>query len=278
MASLSCVIASTHNPRIFWNRDQANPDDLNELYEAFGVLREGLAEAEPDVIIAVANDHLDNFFFDHLPSFAVATGPVAEGPFWYESEVMNLPHYRCAVHQELAQDILRCSADRGFQLSQVYEFRIDHAFTVPLSFVRPDADIPIVPIISNAFGYPIPGNRQWYALGRFLKDVIDSRPAGEKIAVVGSFNLTVEVGGPRMGNYNQDFNRWIIAQMSEGKCEAILDSLTVPRLIEEGNSTAEFLNYVTLLGVVGDRPPDFIKHKPVRGVGMCPVALWKANP
>ena len=93
--------------------------------------------------------------------------------------------------------------------------------------------------------------------------------------MIGSFNLTVEVGGPKMGNYNQDFNRWVIRQMSDGAKDTILDSLSVPRLIREGNSTAEFLNYVTVLGVVADRKPDFIRHKPVRGVGTCPVALWK---
>ena len=275
MAEIACVIASTHNPRIFWNRDNANEQDLAELEEAFGVLRQGLAEAAPDAIVMVANDHLDNFFFDHLPSFAVGTGPVAEGPFWYESEIMHLPSYRCDVHQELAQDVLRMGAENGIQFSQVYEFRIDHAFTLPLSYVRPEQDIPLVPIISNAFGYPIPNTRRWYALGELILEVIRARPPGERIAVIGSFNLTVEVGGPKMGNYNQDFNRWVIEQMSNGAKDTILESLSVPRLIREGNSTAEFLNYVTVLGVVADRKPDFIRHKPVRGVGTCPVALWK---
>ena len=175
-----------------------------------------LDEAAPDAIVVVANDHLDNFFFDNLPSFAVATGPVAEGPFWYESEIMHLPSYRCAVHQELAQDFLRSGAENGIQFSQVHEFTIDHAFTLPLSYVRPEQDIPIVPIISNAFGYPIPNTRRWYALGELIGEVIRARPAGERIAVIGSFNLTVEVGGPKMGNYNQDFNRWVIEQMREG--------------------------------------------------------------
>ena len=276
MAKTVCVIASTHNPRIFWNRDNADEQDLAELEDAFGVLRAGLAEAAPDAIVVVANDHLDNFFFDNLPSFAVGTGPVAEGPFWYESEIMHLPSYRCAVHQELAQDFLRSGAENGIQFSQVHEFTIDHAFTLPLSYVRPEQDIPIVPIISNAFGYPIPSTRRWYALGKLIAEVIRARPADERIAVIGSFNLTVEVGGPKMGNYNQDFNRWVIQQMRDGAKDTILDSLSVPRLIREGNSTAEFLNYVTVLGVVADRKPDFIRHKPVRGVGTCPVALWKA--
>ena len=79
MAEIACVIASTHNPRIFWNRDNANEQDLAELEEAFGVLRQGLAEAAPDAIVMVANDHLDNFFFDHLPSFAVGHGSGRRG-------------------------------------------------------------------------------------------------------------------------------------------------------------------------------------------------------
>ena len=96
----------------------------------------------------------------------------------------------------------------------------------------------------------------------------------ERVAVIGSFNLTVEVGGPKMGKYNLDFTRWMIEQMKNGQRDEILKTLTVPRLIEEGNSTAEFLNYVTVLGVVEDTKPTFIQHKPVKGVGMCPVVFW----
>ncbi|MGE3935118.1 MAG: hypothetical protein AB7F67_17790, partial [Rhodospirillaceae bacterium] len=87
MARICAVIASTHNPRICWNRDQADPADMAELFASFGELRAMLARAKPDVLVCVANDHLDNFFFDNLPTFAVGTGPVAEGPYWYEAEV-----------------------------------------------------------------------------------------------------------------------------------------------------------------------------------------------
>ena len=36
------------------------------------------------------------------------------------------------------------------------EFLIDHAFTVPLTFVRPDMDLPIVPIWTNVMAPPVP--------------------------------------------------------------------------------------------------------------------------
>ena len=275
MAQIVSVIASTHNPRIFWNRDQANKDDLETLYATFAELRRRLAESRPDMIVGIANDHLDNFFFDNLPTFSIGTGPVAEGPFWYESEVMNLPHYKAPVRQDFAQYLLRNGIESGIQFSQVHAFKIDHAFTVPLSFVRPEEDLPIVPVMTNAFGYPIPVTRRWYELGQFLRRAIEAWPGNDRIAVVGSFNLTIDVGGPKMGKYNAEFSGWILDQMRAGNRDQIIDTLTVPRLIEEGNSTAEFLNYVTVLGVVETAPPSFIEHKPVRGVGTCPVAFWK---
>ena len=73
MAQIVSAMASTHNPRIFWNRDQADPKDMEVLYATFAKIRGMLAETKPDLIVAVANDHLDNFFFDNLPSFSVGT-------------------------------------------------------------------------------------------------------------------------------------------------------------------------------------------------------------
>lgn len=274
MARIASVVASTHNPRICWTRHQADPKDVAALDAAFGELRRLLADSKPDVIVAIANDHLDNFFFDNMPAFAVGTGPVAEGPFWYESEIMNLPRYRAPVAQDLARYLLHQGVEQGIQFSQVQDFKIDHAFTLPLSFVRPEQDLPLVPIITNAFGYPLPGNRRWYEMGQFLRRAIEAWPRPDRVAIVASFNLTVDVGGPKAGRYNMDFTRWMLEQMRLGHVEEILDHLTVPRLIDEGNATTEFLNYVAALGVVEKRRPNFVQDKPVKGIGMCPLAFW----
>src|SRR5262249_50975670 len=113
MAQIVSVIASTHTPRICWNRDQANKDDLAYLFQSFGELRTRLARTKPDVIVAIANDHLDNFFFDNMPAFTVCTGPMAEGPFWYEAEIMHLPAYKARIDQDFAGYLLRRGIERG---------------------------------------------------------------------------------------------------------------------------------------------------------------------
>jgi protocatechuate 4,5-dioxygenase beta chain len=274
MAEIVSVVASTHNPRIFWNRDQAAPADMNELYATFGDVANMLADSRPDVIVTIANDHFDSFFFDNLPTFSVGVGSLAQGPYWYEADIMNLPAYRADIKQDLAKYLLREGIESGTQFSQTRDVHIDHAFTVPLSFMRPQGDLPIVPIITNTFGYPIANNMRWYELGTFLKRAIAEWPGKERVAIVASFNLTVEVGGPRMGNIDVEFARWLLELMGKGARTEMLQKLTVPELIKHGNSTTEFLNYIAALGIVEDRLPSFIKHKPVKGVGTCPIAFW----
>jgi protocatechuate 4,5-dioxygenase, beta chain len=274
MAQIVAVAASTHNPRIFWNRDQADKGDYDAMLATFGEVREMLAATKPDTIVIVANDHLDNFFFDNLPTFAVGTGAEILGPFWYESEIMFLPHYRAAIAQELSGDLLRTGIEAGIAFSQAHELHVDHAVTVPLSFLRPQADLPVVPISTNVFGYPLAPVRRFYELGQFLRRALSDWPKHSRVAVIASFNLTVEVGGPKMGNFNRDFSDWILGLMREGRRDELLD-LTLPKLIAQGNSTTELLNYIATLGIVEDAPPNFIRHRPVKGVGTCPIAFWK---
>ena len=174
MAKIVSVVASTHNPRIFWNRDQAAPEDMNELYATFKEVAALLADSKPDCIVTIANDHFDSYFFDNLPAFSVGIGSVAARPYWYEADIMSLPPYRVAIEQDLAKFLLRDGVESGVQFSQARDVHVDHAFTVPLSFLRPQADLPIVPIITNAFGYPLPQNMRWYELG----DVPQARDRG----------------------------------------------------------------------------------------------------
>ena len=274
MAEIVCVAASTHNPRIFWNRDQASPEDMNELYATFDGVARSLADAKPDVIVTIANDHFDSYFFDNLPTFSIGAGTMMEGPYWYEADIMNLPSYKAPIATDLARYILRDGVETGMQFSQARDLHVDHAFTVPLSFLRPQGDLPILPIITNAFGYPLADNMRWYELGLYLKKAIAKWPGKERVAIVASFNLTVEVGGPKMGNIDVEFARYLLELMGKGARTEMLEKLTVPELIAHGNSTTEFLNYIAALGIVEDRLPAFIKHKPVKGVGTCPVAFW----
>jgi protocatechuate 4,5-dioxygenase beta chain len=264
----------THNPRIFWNPHGPDERSRQDVFAIFRELRSRLAARRPDRLIVVGNDHLDNFLFDDVAPFCVGVAPEASGPFWYESEVMNIPPYRARIDQELGQELVHAGEQYDVEFATVTDFRLDHAFCVPLATVRPEQDLPIVPIFTNLFTYPLPSERCFFEVGRSIGALIAARPATERIAVVTTFNLSVDVGGPRMGTRDESLDREALDLIRAGKAEDILSQLTVPRLMSAGNSTAEFLNYDVILGLVEDRAPDFMEYRRVPGWGGCPAVLW----
>lgn len=274
MASLVCVIAVTHNPRIFWNSEGADAASRAAVHGMFEELRRRLAEARPDRLIVVGNDHFDNFFLDTMPAFCVGLAPVAEGPFWYEAEVMRTPSYRAAVDVGLADDLINLGMRRGIDFAQSHEFRLDHGFCIPLWIVRPEGDLPIAPVFTNTFAYPLPTPRRFFELGQTIQALVRERPASERVAVVTSSNLSLDVGGPKVGRRDEEFNRLALDLMRRGRVGDILSQLSVERLLEAGCATAEFLNYDAILGVVEDRPPDFFQFHRVPAWGDCPGVAW----
>jgi len=271
------IVAMTHNPRIFWNADAASADDRVAVEEAFARAATTVQSTRPDAVIVVGNDHLDHFGVDDAPGFAVGVSERCSGPFWYEREVMSLPGYDAPVATSLAEDLLYGAFESGFEPARCDATTIDHAFTIPLSVTLPDLDVPVVPVFTNTFVPPLPTSRRCHAFGELLAAVIAGRPTGERIAVVGSFNLSVDVGGPRMGVRDTAFDERTLALMEAGDVERLLDDLVPAELVRHGNSTAEFLNYHLALGVVGDRRPDSVWYRQVDGWGGCPVVTWRLD-
>lgn len=274
MARLVSTVAMTHNPRIFWNGPAATLEERDEVYGLFAEVRRRVAESRPDRLIVLGNDHFDNFFLDTMPQFCVGVAKRAEGPFWYEAEIMHIPSYRASVDVALAYDLLDTGVSAGIDFAQAGEFRLDHAFTVPLSVARPEQDLPIVPVFTNTFAYPLATPRRFVAVGHAIRELIRGRPSGERIAVIATFNLSVDVGGPKMGKRDAEFDREALELIAAGRAQDLLDRFPVERLIEAGNSTAEFLNYHAVLGVVNDRVPDLCEYRQIPAWGGCPIVVW----
>ena len=77
------------------------------------------------------------------------------------------------------------------------ELTIDHSIIVPMMFVRPEMDIPIVPILTNCIAPPMPRPKRFYEVGVAIRKAIDSIPGDRRVGVLVSGHLSLEVGGPR---------------------------------------------------------------------------------
>src|SRR5438128_11886015 len=100
MAQIVTIIGITHNPfmpRLFQQPQQ--PPGAAKVKERIAMMRQKLAEAKPDVLITIGNDHLHQFFMDNMPAFMIGKLDAYDGTFYDETLEFGLP--TCHVQDDL---------------------------------------------------------------------------------------------------------------------------------------------------------------------------------
>ena len=83
-----------------------------ETARLFEAQREELAAARPDVIVMFDTDHLNTFFLDHLPIFAIGVDRAFAGP---NDEPREVPDYDVPSAPDLAAHIRKTAIEAGFE-------------------------------------------------------------------------------------------------------------------------------------------------------------------
>ena len=81
MGEIVEAIGTAHAPQFLTRPDSEDPRQLDEVFKALGALKQRLAATRPDVVLILANDHVENFYLDVVPPFTVFTGAEAQGHF-----------------------------------------------------------------------------------------------------------------------------------------------------------------------------------------------------
>ena len=59
-------------------------------------------------------------------------------------------------HVPLAKALYKFGLHDKFDLASAHELRLDHSLVVPLHFLNPSMEVPVVPIYTNGFASPLP--------------------------------------------------------------------------------------------------------------------------
>ena len=208
--------------------------------KAFTHLRSDLEAAKPDVLIVVANDQFVNFFFNVIPTFFVTLADEVKGQFAQHK-------FRYRNHKELGRTILKAGLEKGIDFSFGEYVELQHTQVVPLYFLLPDPTIPILPVYVNTWVDPIPTPRRCYRVGELIREVADAHR--ERVAILATGGLSHFPGSPRIGEIDTQFDHKLLEIMREGKGRT-LANYSLEQLLQAGDS--EFLNWMVLLGTVGD--------------------------
>jgi protocatechuate 4,5-dioxygenase beta chain len=158
MATVAAVIASTHHP-FYYRASTATGEDrppfADEWVAKIEAFRETLTSARSDVLVMVGSDHFHQLWLDNMPQFLIGKAPFYDANFYNEEREFGLPRMFLHGREDLSAYLLREGMDAGFDLAFSNELRIDHSITCPLITLRPQADLPIVPIYTNIFAPPL---------------------------------------------------------------------------------------------------------------------------
>jgi hypothetical protein len=80
MARIVAAMAMTHSPGLTGWFDRAPKSHQTQALQAMTEMRERLAAARPDVIVAFSNDHLLNWPINNTPEYTVGIDAEHEGP------------------------------------------------------------------------------------------------------------------------------------------------------------------------------------------------------
>ena len=167
---------SERNP---WTTDEENIAQFERSQAAFGILKEKMEAAKPDVILCFGDDQLEQFDFTNFPGFAIYVGDECEGyktfarqgfvPGTRRELTEKTPDTWVKVKgqsdlaKELAVKLVRRDFDLAFMTEEANkEHGVGHAFMRPMSYITPDYGIPMIPFYINCFYGPQPTANRCY--------------------------------------------------------------------------------------------------------------------
>jgi hypothetical protein len=257
MAEIVLGLGAPHSPNL------PSVVAKNPAYVEAGLyadLRRELEAARADVLLIFANDHFNTFFLNNFPLLAMGAAASTAGP----NDQTPMPRYEIPVAEKLAAHIHATGISNGFDLALCQEFEVDHAFAVPIHFLAPHMKLSIVPIFVNCFSSPLPLAERAHALGRMIGGAIRSHGENLRVAILASGSFSLEIGGPRIplnersGVPDPAWVARIVDHMSQSRIKALIEEATPLQLARAGNAGGELLNWIAMLGAIGDRTPTSI--------------------
>jgi aromatic ring-opening dioxygenase catalytic subunit (LigB family) len=246
-----------------------------EIARSFAALTEQLDALRPDLIVMFTTDHLNTFFLDNLPIFAVGVCERFKGP---NDEPRAVPDYTIESAPGFAAHLRRLGIEAGFDLTLAAEFTVDHSIVVPLHFMTPKMQIPVVPIFISGHVPPLPPARRCFELGRVVRRAIESWPQTLRVVTMGSGSFSLEVWGPRIapgrsdGVPDPDWAARVCRQLEQGQIAELIEQSTEQQMLHAGNVGGEILNWIAMLGTIDKHKPIFVKPQLQNGHA---YAVWR---
>jgi aromatic ring-opening dioxygenase catalytic subunit (LigB family) len=261
----------SHAPGITGRADQADADVRDRFYAAFDDMRDALEASRPDALVVIAAEHFANFFMNNMPSFAIGmadsyTGPI-EDPAWLGIDKVTVPG-NADLSERFITRVMESS-----DVAYAQEWQFDHGIIVPLHFLTPRYDLPIIPVNINCQGPPLtPLHRAWN-FGESIRAAADALP--ERIAVVGTGGISHWPATPDSGKINVDWDKEFLGRWSRNDRDELLHYNDLDVYADAGQGGFEIRAFIAVSAAAAGAQGTvhFYEPIPIFSVG-CTVATY----
>lgn len=258
---MSLVFAGVcpHGPGITGRADMAEPRARDTLYAAFDRMREALDAARPDALVVIAAEHFANFFMDNMPAYCMGMAEYYEGPI-EDPDWLGIPRTRVPGNRALSLRLVRAIMN-DVDLAYAEEWQFDHGIAVPLHFLTPEYQLPVIPVNINCQGPPLtPLHRAW-AFGEALRRACDAVP--ERIAVIGTGGVSHWPATPDSGKINEAWDREFIDRFLRHDRQALLSYTDEETYRDAGQGGFEIRTFIAVSAATQDATGELWCYEPI---------------
>ncbi|NLT07057.1 MAG: hypothetical protein GXY03_12200 [Solirubrobacterales bacterium] len=266
MADIVFAAAVSHAPGLTGWFDKADEESQRNVREAYATVGSDIRDANLDLLVIIANDHLANFPVTDYPDFVFGMIDEHSGPDTWFKPWLAVEDYSMPGRPDLAEAVYGHLQGAGANVVRWDEpLRFDDNISVPVTLTGfKDMGVAVLPVIQNCTVPPVPDERASYKLGEQLGEALRALPDGLRIGVLGSGGLSHEPGGKRYLAIDGDFDRWFLDLLAEGDHDKVLREATFERMEEAGiGGTAELLSWLVAMGSIGERPCEVLTYAEV---------------
>ena len=184
--SLVFAGACSHAPGITGRATRADAKVRDAFYAKLDELRARMEAARPDALIVIAAEHFANFFMNNMPAYCMGMADDYEGPIEDEAW-LAIKRQRVPGAADLSRRLVSAMLHE-FDLAYAEEWKFDHGIMVPLHFLTPRYDLPVIPVNINCQGPPLTPLHRAYEFGGALRRACDAQD--ERIALLGTGGIS----------------------------------------------------------------------------------------
>lgn len=243
---MSLVFAGimSHGPGMTARAERADPAVHEPFYAALDRLRGELERLRPDALIVIAAEHFANFFMNNMPAYAMGMADEYEGPIedpeWLRIERRSIPG---------AADLSRRIIGKVMETVDVAyaeEWRFDHGVMVPLNFLTPRFDLPVIPANINCQGPPLTPLSRAYDFGRAVRAACEVVP--ERIALIGTGGISHWPATPNSGKINVEWDREFLRRWVANDRDSLTSYTDLETLRDAGQGGFEIRTLTAVAG------------------------------